>query len=87
MDNDAQRETDFWSELKDDIRSELDQYRRELKEIALMLEQSQLEVNKLAQRNASITSHLQQIQSQFETMPRADIRMAYDSALDELYLK
>ncbi len=47
-----------------------------------MVEQSQLEVNKLTQRNASITAHLQQVQSQFESLPRADIRMAYESALD-----
>jgi two-component system sensor histidine kinase DegS len=51
-------------------------------EISLMLEQSQLEVNKLAQRNAQITTHLQQIQGQFDALPRADIRMAYDAALD-----
>lgn len=80
--SDEPQELDVWIVLKDEMRSELDQYRRELKEVALMLEQSQLEVNKLAKRNASITSHLQQIQSQFETLPRADIRMAYDSALD-----
>jgi two-component system, NarL family, sensor histidine kinase DegS len=71
-----------WDTLKDDLKSQADQIRRELKEIALMVEQSQLEVNKLTQRNASITAHLQQVQSQFESLPRADIRMAYESALD-----
>jgi len=75
-------EVDLWQKLKDDLQTEVDQYRRELREIALMLEQSQSEVNKLAQRNASITAHLQQIQGQFDTLPRAEIRMAYDSALD-----
>ena len=74
--------TNLWDQLKEDLQVDLDQYRRELKEIDLMLEQSQLEVNKLAQRNASITSHLQQVQAQFESLPRADIRMAYESALD-----
>ncbi len=80
--SDVKPESDAWSELKEQIQADLEQSRRELKEIALMLEQSQLEVNKLAQRNASITSHLQQVQGQFDTLPRADIRMAYDSALD-----
>ncbi|MDI6695640.1 MAG: histidine kinase [Anaerolineales bacterium] len=80
--SDVKSESDAWSELKEQIQADLEQSRRELKEIALMLEQSQLEVNKLAQRNASITSHLQQVQGQFDTLPRADIRMAYDSALD-----
>ena len=73
---------DVWKELRDNVQVNLDQYRRELKEIALMLEQSQIDVAKLTQRNASITSHLQQIQAQFDSLPRADIRMAYDSALD-----
>lgn len=80
--NGAEQEVDVWGELRERIQTELDQYRREIKEIDLMMEQSQLEVDKLAQRNASISAHLHQIQSHFDTMPRADIRMAYDSALD-----
>jgi len=76
------QEPDVWAILQEQIQTELEQCRRELKEIALMAEQSQLEVTKMAQRNASITAHLQQVQSHFDTMPRADIRMAYDSALD-----
>ena len=65
----TQSETNLWDVLHNELQSELDQYKRELKEIALMLEQSQLEVNKLAQRNASITAHLQQVQTQFESLP------------------
>lgn len=77
-----QQEANPWEELRKDLDEDLEKSRRELKEIDLMLEQSQLEVNKLTQRNASITAHLQQVQSQFDSMPRADIRMAYDSSLD-----
>jgi len=73
---------DIWTALKEQIQNDLEQSRRELKEIALMSEQSQLEVNKLAQRNASITAHMQQMHAQFDTLPRADIRMTYESALD-----
>jgi len=47
-----------------------------------MLGQSQSELAKLTQRNASITAHLQQVQAQFETMPRMDIKAAYNAALD-----
>lgn len=83
MDNHgAQQENDTIGELREKIQNEVDQARRELREIALMLEQSHLEVSKLAQRNASITAHLQQIHAQFDSLPRADIRMAYDSALE-----
>ena len=47
--------------LKRDIKTELDQTDRELEEISLMLEQSQLEVNKLAQKNASATANTSSI--------------------------
>lgn len=80
--NDTRQEIIPWDSLKEEMRAELDQYRRELKEIDLMLEQSQLEVKKLAQRNASINFHLQQMHAQFESLPRSDIRTTYDSALD-----
>jgi two-component system sensor histidine kinase DegS len=78
----AQESENVWEALNDQFRLNLDQHKRELKEIDLMLEQSQLEVNKLTQRNASITAHLQQVQAQFDSLPRADIRMSYESALD-----
>lgn len=64
------------------LQNELDQTRRALKEIKLMLEQSQAELTKLTQRSSAINAHLQQVQAQFETMPRADIRSAYNAALD-----
>jgi two-component system sensor histidine kinase DegS len=68
--------------LQQDVEKELEACSRELQEIDLKLEQSQSEVNKLAQRNAAINAHLQQIQGQFDSTPRAEIRTAYDSALD-----
>jgi two-component system sensor histidine kinase DegS len=75
-------EPEVWAMLKAEFQTELEQSRRELREIGLMIEQSQLEVSKLQQRNASISSHLQQIQAQLDTVTNADIRMAYDSALE-----
>jgi two-component system sensor histidine kinase DegS len=73
---------DETSSLNDDVQKELDLSNREFQEISLKLEQSQTEVNKLAQRNAAITAHLQQIQGQFDSIPRAEIRTSYDAALD-----
>ncbi len=78
----AKEEINQWEALKKSVEDALEQAKREMEEIDLMLEQSQLEVNRLAQRNASISAHLQQVQGQFDSLPRADIRMAYDSALD-----
>jgi two-component system sensor histidine kinase DegS len=78
----AQSEASAWQVLKADLQTQIEDTNRQLKEVELMLEQSQVEVNKLAQRNASINGHLQQVQAQFENLPRADIRMTYDTAID-----
>ena len=65
-----------------DLQAELEETERALREVTLMIEQSQGEVSKLSQRNAAITTHLQQLQSQFDKMPPQEIRSVYDSALD-----
>ena len=71
-----------WDDFQHDIVADVEQSQRALKEINLMLEQSQIDLRKLTQRNTAITAHLQQVQAQIDSLPRADIRMAYDSALD-----
>ena len=65
-----------------DLQAELEETQRALREITLMIEQSQVEVTKLSQRNAAITTHLQQVQNQIDSVPQQDIKSAYDSALD-----
>ena len=70
------------ADLPADIQSELEETQRALREVTLMIEQSQSEINKLTQRNAAITGHLQQVQKQIGTIAPEEIRMAYDSALD-----
>ena len=65
-----------------DVKTELEETQRALRETTLMIEQSQGEVSKLTQRNTAITSHLQQVQNQIGDSSVEEIRMAYDSALD-----
>lgn len=65
-----------------DIQVELEETQRALREVTLMIEQSQGELMKLTQRNAAITTHLQQSQGQINKLPPEELRMAYDSALD-----
>jgi len=65
-----------------DMQKELDETVRSLREVTLMMEQSQGELSKLAQRNAAITTHLQQVQSQLGNIPPEEVRTAYDSAMD-----
>jgi two-component system sensor histidine kinase DegS len=68
--------------LKLDCKVELEQTQKELKEITLLIEQSQQEVTRLQQRNSSISAHLQQVQTQIDSVSKADLRSAYDAALD-----
>jgi two-component system sensor histidine kinase DegS len=65
-----------------DFEKELDEAQRSLREVTLMMEQSQGELSKLTQRNAAITTHLQQVMGQLDNMPPQEIKSAYDSALD-----
>ena len=64
------------------LQTELEETQRALREITLMIEQSQGELSKLSQRNAAITTHLQQVHNQLDKLPPQEIRNAYDSALD-----
>jgi len=64
------------------VEAELEETQRSLREVTLMIEQSQVELAKLTQRNGAITAHLQTVQKQIGQLPAEEIRMAYDSALD-----
>jgi predicted nucleic acid-binding Zn-ribbon protein len=78
----APTETGPIEEFLETTRAELTQVRNQAKEISLLVEQSQGEVDKLVQRNAAITAQLRQIHSNFDTVPREDIRTAYEAAQD-----
>ena len=69
-------------QLHDQIVEQLARTRQEYEEIVMLFEQSELEVNKLTQRNSTATGTLQRVQSQFERVPREEIRSAYDAVLD-----
>ncbi len=64
------------------FQTELEETEKAIREITLMIEQSQGEVSKLSQRNAAITTHLQQMQNQLDRMSADEVRSIYDSALD-----
>ncbi|MBN1316359.1 MAG: hypothetical protein JXA42_12865 [Anaerolineales bacterium] len=68
--------------LLSDSRKEIEQVQRELKELEVLIKQSTTEVEKLAERHARGTNHLTHIQSNLETVPRDDIRDAYDIVQD-----
>lgn len=71
-----------WESSRQSVRTELEQSRQSLKEIGRKIEHSQGEVNRLTQRNATITATIQQVRAQFDTAPREKVRDAYEAGLD-----
>jgi len=74
--------SDPWLEFQQEVNNELEQSRRTMSEIRMMLEQSQAELTRLTQRNAAITGKMQQVQTSFETLPREELRLTFNEALD-----
>jgi two-component system, NarL family, sensor histidine kinase DegS len=67
-------------ELIETLQADLAQTERDQRDTARMVQQSRQEVEKATQRNATIASHLRQIQGNLEAVPRADIKRAYEAA-------
>jgi two-component system sensor histidine kinase DegS len=75
-------EGNSWQGLGTEIGEELNTSRKALKEINLMLDQSQTELNKLVQRNSTISGQLQQYINQGEASIPEEVKQAYTNALD-----
>ncbi len=69
-------------ELLEEIRTEYDRIQLQLRELNSLIEHSQLEVDKLAQRNQAIATRLKQIEDNFDTVPRSDIKTTFEAAQD-----
>lgn len=61
---------------------ELERTQRELRELNRMIDQSRGDVDRMAQRNTQSAAQLRQMQTNLEAVPRADLKAAYDAALD-----
>jgi two-component system sensor histidine kinase DegS len=70
-------------QLLEECRTEREQTSKELKEIEILVRQSSTEVEKLVRRNAEITNRMRQIESNFDTVPRADIQNIYTTVQKE----
>lgn len=68
--------------LRDEFRSELARVKERLREVDRMVEQSQIEVNKMAQRNAAVSLELGQIQEKLDNLSSQEVRKTYEAALD-----
>ena len=72
--------------LKDELLAELEsEYQTilaRIQENQQLIDQTQLEVEQMRERNVAISAQLKRVESNFDTIPRADIKSAYDNALD-----
>ena len=83
MPNTAGLENDFsLSSFLEETHKDYEQTQRDLKEIDILIKQSAAEVERLAQRNSQVTSYTRQLQTNFETLPREDIKEAYEALND-----
>lgn len=64
------------------LQTERRQINNRLQEMTLQVEQSSNEVDRLQQKNTMVTNRLHQIESNFDSIPRQDIRVAYNEAMD-----
>jgi two-component system sensor histidine kinase DegS len=69
-------------ELIEFIGTQLDEIKRQSKEVRSLIDQSRSEVDKMKQRQTAEAMRLKQIQSSFDSVPREDIRKAYESTMD-----
>ena len=64
----------------EELRKEAEQLTKELREIEVLIKQSSVEVEKLVQRNTMMANKMRQIEANFDTYPREDIKAVYTAA-------
>jgi two-component system sensor histidine kinase DegS len=77
-----EKDTLSMEELIAFIGSQVEELKQQAKEVRSLIDQSHSEVEKLKQRQASEAIRLKQIQSSFDSVPREDIRRAFESSMD-----
>lgn len=68
--------------LINELRAEREQIAKRLREIQSMIDQSQAEFRRLQQRSVEVTTQMKRMEENFDTVPRNDIKVIYNSALD-----
>lgn len=76
------RNSNSFQAFYEEASKDFEQTQRDLKEIDILIKQSAAEVERLAQRNAQVTNYAKQLQTNFETLPREDIKESYEALND-----
>ncbi|MGC9467910.1 MAG: histidine kinase [Anaerolineae bacterium] len=71
-----------WEQFTEFCRRGSEQIQQELKEIDMLIQQTSSEVDRFVQTNARAVARTRQVESTFDTVPREDIRKAYDMLVE-----
>ena len=73
----AEESQDFVQEFLQECAAERDQVQKQLQEVEMMIRSSSAEVEKFSRRNAELANRMRQLESNFDTVPREDLRNIY----------
>lgn len=79
VDNNGAGEDLTFQAFLEETHKEYEQTQQQLREIDVLIKQSAAEVERLAQRNAQVSNYVRQLQTNFDTIPREDIREGYEA--------
>lgn len=83
MNNSEPISEDFnFQKFVEDTYKDAELTQNELREIDVLIKQSSAEVERLAQRNAQVNNYIRQLQNNFDTVPREDIREGYEAIVN-----
>src|SRR5215475_3450689 len=68
--------------LVGEVQAEYDRVQLRLKELQTLIEQSQAEVKRWQQRSVDVTTQLNRLEANFDTVPRNDIKVIYNNAIE-----
>jgi len=71
-----------WDQFVEVCQRGSEQVKKELKEVDMLIQQTSVEVDRIMQANSRAVARARQIESSFDTMPREDIKSAYDSLIE-----
>jgi two-component system sensor histidine kinase DegS len=68
--------------LINELQTEINRIELRLRELQSLIDQSQAEVRRLQQRSVDVTTQMQRLEANFDTVPRNDIKVIYTNAID-----
>lgn len=69
-------------QLISEVKQTIAEIEARIKENKAILDQSRLEVDRLQQKNVSVSARLQRVEMEFATVPRDDIKSAYEDSIE-----